>query len=812
MRLSPNPAGVGQSVTIFVFCSFEPAQINNRPYFGWNYTVTVTDPSGVSKTFKMPMTLSTGYTYIAYTPTNVGKYKVQAHFPVTYVYYDVPGSGGFSVGNYSYLESYSTVQELTVQQDEVLPWQQTPLPTDYWQFPITAENQLWGSIAGNWLYRSTQNPPKPDQTWGPRTAHILWTKPVTIGGISGGSLWGETEGGLSYWTGLLYQRIVSPIIISGYLFYNMNPSGQGKPGVNCVSLRTGEIVWSNSSFPTISCGQVFTRIGGLGSGSLAYLWTVNGSTWTMWDAWNGHFITEFVNATGSFSPYFGPSGEIIVYNINAAAHWMTKWNSSIAFLGTPARASESWSPFSTQSRAWSTGIQWNVTIPTLANNPSWRMTDMEDDVIVSEGNFGASTSANPIFDFVGYSAITGEQLWVKNYTDIGWGQGGPVGPGMMTFNWAFGEGVFAFFERETMEWHIIDIKTGIETATTPPLNTVTNNDWSFYDWHPQIRYGRLYTVGYSGSICAFDLKTGKTEWVFNQINSGVQTPYGGWPTYGGMTIADGIVYWGASQHTPATPMYRGYNLYAVNATTGEQIWSLPCFVDPNAVATAGSQLITFNGYDNQIYAIGKGLSATTVTAPQTGIPFGSTAMITGTVTDQSPGQTSLGIPAAGTPAIADESMTQWMKYLYQQQPKPTNATGVNVKLTAVDPNGNFQDIGTATSDIAGSYVISWTPPVPGIYTITATFAGSNSYYSSSAETHMLISTTSIAPVVTSAPTPTSTPTATPTATPTPTATVSPSPAPNPETGPSTDMYIIAAAAVVVIVVVALAAVFLRKHK
>ena len=179
-------------------------------------------------------------------------------------------------------------------------------------------------------------------------------------------------------------------------------------------------------------------------------------------------------------------------------------------------------------------------------------------------------------------------------------------------------------------------------------------------------------------------------------------------------------------------MYRGYGIFAVNETTGKEIWRISSFFV--ACAAISGILTGYNGYDNQIYAFGKGLSATTVAAPQTEMPLGSKVLITGTVTDQSPGQTCLGVPAAGTPAIADDSMGSWMEYLYQQQPKPTNATGVPVHLTAIDPNGNFQDIGTATSDITGNYAISWTPPVPGIYTVTATFEGSNSYYSSSAET------------------------------------------------------------------------------
>ena len=36
-----------------------------------------------------------------------------------------------------------------------------------------------------------------------------------------------------------------------------------------------------------------------------------------------------------------------------------------------------------------------------------------------------------------------------------------------------------------------------------------------------------------------------------------------------------------------------------------------------------------------------------------------------------------------------------------QKPIPANATGVEVTLDAVDPNGNFIHLGTATSDMSG---------------------------------------------------------------------------------------------------------------
>jgi hypothetical protein len=95
-----------------------------------------------------------------------------------------------------------------------------------------------------------------------------------------------------------------------------------------------------------------------------------------------------------------------------------------------------------------------------------------------------------------------------------------------------------------------------------------------------------------------------------------------------------------------------------------------------------------------------------------------------------------------------------MAYLYMQQPKPTNATGVTVTLTAIDSNGNLITLGQATSDDTGKYAFPWTTPtVPGLYKVTATFSGTNSYYSSSAETDF---------IVTSGPTSTVAPTAIPT--------------------------------------------------
>ena len=88
----------------------------------------------------------------------------------------------------------------------------------------------------------------------------------------------------------------------------------------------------------------------------------------------------------------------------------------------------------------------------------------------------------------------------------------------------------------------------------------------------------------------------------------------------------------------------------------------------------------------------------------------------------------------GVPAVSDASMTNWMEYVYKQQPKPTNATGVPVTINVVDANGNYRTIGTATSDATGFYSVQWKPDIPGKYTVYVIFGGSESYWPSQATT------------------------------------------------------------------------------
>jgi hypothetical protein len=71
-----------------------------------------------------------------------------------------------------------------------------------------------------------------------------------------------------------------------------------------------------------------------------------------------------------------------------------------------------------------------------------------------------------------------------------------------------------------------------------------------------------------------------------------------------------------------------------------------------------------------------------------------------------------------------------------QKPRPTDAQGVEVFLTTIDPNGNTYELGRTTTDVSGTFGIAVGPPVPGLYKIIATFEGSESFYGSSVVTYI----------------------------------------------------------------------------
>ena len=192
------------------------------------------------------------------------------------------------------------------------------------------------------------------------------------------------------------------------------------------------------------------------------------------------------------------------------------------------------------------------------------------------------------------------------------------------------------------------------------------------------------------------------------------------------------------------PVPRFAMLVCINATTGDIIYTLNGGVCP--AAAANGYVIGSSIFDGNLYCIGKGPTSTTVTAQQ---QVGGSVLIQGSVLDKSPASSSATLTAMfanGVPAISDADMSVWMDYLHMQNStllnNPPNCIGVPVTLTAVDPNGNSINIGTATSDGDGHFAYQWTPTTAGLYKVYATFAGSNSYFSSYAETSATVASAS----------------------------------------------------------------------
>jgi hypothetical protein len=258
---------------------------------------------------------------------------------------------------------------------------------------------------------------------------------------------------------------------------------------------------------------------------------------------------------------------------------------------------------------------------------------------------------------------------------------------------------------------------------------------AFGGYNAEAAHGLYYWQTYDGLV-AFNTTTGKREWKYQASATPFETPYtmnngtSQHAFFGSAMIADGKIYTYNYEHTPSQPQYRGWRLHCVNATTGEGLWSITGPMQPGAIADG--YLTAANGYDGYMYVFGKGKSSSTIEAPLTSVTLGQKAVLKGTVIDQSPGQ-------PGTPCVAKESMTEWMDYLHMQHTVPANVKGVSVSIDIVDPNSNFFHIADVTTDgYSGTFGYEWEPEVPGLYTVTATFIGDDSYGSSFATTYVSV--------------------------------------------------------------------------
>ena len=163
----------------------------------------------------------------------------------------------------------------------------------------------------------------------------------------------------------------------------------------------------------------------------------------------------------------------------------------------------------------------------------------------------------------------------------------------------------------------------------------------------QVYNGNIYSGSIGGIIYCYQDTTGKVLWTYgnggtgNSTNSGGTWPYGNIPTCVA-AAGNGVVYLWTTEHTWTTPIYKSGLARAINATDGSEIWTISSVTmnfGETSYAMADGYNTWFNGYDNSIYVVGRGQSATTVTAQDVSVVqnSGAAVVIRGTVTDISAG-------------------------------------------------------------------------------------------------------------------------------------------------------------------------------
>ena len=748
---SPDPVGVGQAVLIVFWLNNYPPTASGFGGDRWRgLTVTVMKPNGDNQTLGTWDSDPVGGGYTRYTPDQVGTYKFVFAYPGQVLSrYGPTGIVGQTspYENDTFLAATATTT-LTVQEEPIPDPPSYPLPTEYWTRPVEGQNTGWYQVASNWL-RSPQIPWlfQPDGI-APESAHIMWTKPLSFGGVVGGK--NAINDGMTFYSGTHYeQKFMDPMIMYGRLYYSLPRSDASSGGgYVCVDLHTGETLWwQNYTNPRPSFGQLYDYESMNQHGTIpnGYLWATSGTTWYAYDPLDGNWLFTLTDVPSGTTSY-GPQGEILSYVLNVPGKWLGLWNNTCenqglhAATGTASGAYQ-WRPVGktvNMSKAYS----WNVTIPALPSGSTIRAIIPDDVILGSPTSFGESlgTNASGTPDPYTIWAISlkpesrGQLLWIKDYP-------APAGNLTRTFP-AYRNAldpvnrVFIMFDKETTSYTGYSIDDGTKVWGPTP----SENPWNMYQHggtggaHNAIAYGKLYSSGYSGTVYCYDTKTGSLLWNYS-APSGFATAYPGYPLWI-FGITDGKIYLSTDEHSANAPYAKGSEMRCLNATTGQEIWAIDS-TDAGAMAFADGYLAYLNLYDMQIYCIGKGPSATTVSASPKVSVHGGSVLIEGTVIDTAAGTKQKEQAARfpnGVAAVSDDSMSGWMEYVYMQKPYPTDVTGVEVVVTVLDPNNNYYEVGRTTSDGSGFYSVDFTPEVPGKYTIVATFAGSKAYWPSSAET------------------------------------------------------------------------------
>ena len=663
--VAPTPPTIGQGQTIYIVGWITPPRDLLGAVFS-DYTFTITKPDGSQDTRFFDTSLSEATRSFGYVCDQIGTWSATLSFP----------------GARFYTAATSESATWTVQAEAVpLPPLQ-PLPDYPWEYPVSAEYREWYQITGSWpqsQYDAGQTNFNP-YSEGPNTPHIIWKRNTDAVGIVGQ---------------LGYSGIAgfgpNPVAVYGRLYY-LEPRYEENtqiPVIVCLDQFTGEELFRTDLRGTGSGGTLYVEFEqrfkmdpkyGVRPSGIVSLWAIGGGGVREIDPANGRTIYynanlpsgDFHDGAIYFMDYNGETGES---ETGTMTKWDTRFKTTMLMMDIP-RAAE-YGTFWTENLMMR-GSQGRGGFPVGQTVYVW---DTDTGELIVDG---------AVVDFYSTESTTRTCTAYRKWY---------------------------FHCSTTRSVHAVDLDTGQLAWTGEPDEA----PWGvFGSYDVGAGYGNYYQGTWDGYVSCYDAETGVKKWK-TYLDDNFDQAMGHNVPWGRPIIADGKIYIASCEHTYPTPIPTGNKYYCLDAYTGDKIWEMPFYNAEGGISSG--VLFVRNEYDGCLYNFAKGPSATTVSVQQNVVAKGASALITGTVTDQSAG-------AKDTPAIADEDMGPWMEYMYMNKPMPTDATGVPVALVAISSDGNVIDIGQTTSTDSGQFSKLWTPPDEGTYRIIANFGGSESYYSS----------------------------------------------------------------------------------
>jgi hypothetical protein len=520
----PDIIGLGEETLLK--CGITEALASQA--YGWtDITIVVSHPDGHNETLGPFTTDSTGSTYTLYTPDQIGTYTLTTYFPeqpMPVTTFNLE-RGGVMIPQGTIMEASTATSYLVVTEELSQQYPGHALPSEYWSRPVDPQLREWFSISGNWVARP-DNSLAPYNEDAPETAHVLWANDMTTGGLIGGLIDGvpvASESGDAY-----EGKFPNSVVLNGILYYQRTDTRrEAAPAIMAVDMHTGE-QWMFRNNTVLSFGQTLYFNSFNYDGAFTYIWSVSGSTYTAYDPFTGNQQIQIKNVPSGVRS-FGPSGEILIYQVDLTHGWMALWNSTDcglqnAVIGTPdygswGNTAHRFDLDGSTARSYS----WNVTIPlgltqsTSFFSPIYKVYNTDRIVSMFFNQSKVRVWALDLSNLDASSTST-----TKLY-DEWWNAPAEWLEGSNTLHYVGATnnvegGVIGLWSKEITTHYGFSVETGKYLWTTHSEDYLDAYGWGNAEHTWYYAYDHLYSVGVGGIVYAYDLTDGSTAWTYNMTD------------------------------------------------------------------------------------------------------------------------------------------------------------------------------------------------------------------------------------------------------------------------------------------------------